>query len=355
MDKLIIRLQTTVYRFAPLMQQKKNLFIVAALFWILLISIPMLVDVFGQGPPPGQGPPKVDIFAQRVGNSILVTWENPSDTADDIVFRYTVSREVNKDDTFLPIFDSLRDIEDKIIDEKNGQEMFFFLDTDITPGNFYAYQISAGRTQGNPNPRLSDDTRPIFFDPQVQFVRSESNGHLIVGRTLAPITPVISWFDLFPIQEASAEDNVNSIFTTSLNPQAESFRLALEPVQQPNANGNCDQILEFGYSRNIKEGQDFQIVASIFETEIQTDDDTGTEVSVEVKILRYQKTFDDFSDTTKLKQKWLTIPPEEQTIVDYTAIEVQYDITGDLADPFEHRNLTFFETLFIVPLGNNAC
>jgi len=68
MDKLIIRLQTTVYRFAPLMQQKKNLFIVAALFWILLISIPMLVDVFGQGPP---GPPKVDIFAQRVGNSIL--------------------------------------------------------------------------------------------------------------------------------------------------------------------------------------------------------------------------------------------------------------------------------------------
>ena len=55
MDKLIVRLQTTLYRFAPLMQQKKNLFMVAALFWILLITIPMLVDVFGQGPP--QGPP----------------------------------------------------------------------------------------------------------------------------------------------------------------------------------------------------------------------------------------------------------------------------------------------------------
>jgi len=352
MDKLIIRLQTTVYRFAPLMQQKKNLFIVAALFWILLISIPMLVDVFGQGPP---GPPKVDIFAQRVGNSILVTWENPSDTQDRIVFRYTVSREVNKDDTFLPIFDSLRNIEEKIIDEKNGQEMFFFLDTDITPGNFYAYQISAGRTQGNPNPRLSDDTRPIFIDPQVQFVRSESNGHLIVGRTLTPITPVISWFDLFPIQEASAEDDVNSIFTTSLNPQSESFRLALEPLQKPNEQGNCDQVLEFEYKRNVKDGQDFEIVASIFQTEIHTDDDTGSEVSVEVKVLKHQKTFDDFSETTKLKQKWLVIAPENQKIIDFTQLEVQFDITGDLADPFEHRSLTFFETLFLVPLGNNAC
>jgi len=355
MGKLIIRLQTTVYRFAPLMQQKKNLFIVAALFWILLISIPMLVDVFGQGPPPGKGPPKVDIFAERIGNAILVTWENPDDTTDDIKFKYTVSRDVNRAESFTTIFNSVRDIEEKIIDEKNGQEMFFFLDEDIIPGNDYTYQISSGNPKGNPNPKKSDDTRPIFIDPQVQFVRSESNGHLIVGRTLAPITPVISWFDLFPIQEASAEDNVNAIFTTSLNPQSESFRLALEPVQKPNSTGNCDQVLEFEYKKNVKNGQDFEIVASIFQTEIHTDDDTGSEVSVEVKVLKHQKTFDDFSETTKLKQKWLVIAPEDQKIINFTQLEVQYDITGDLADPFEHRSLTFFETLFIVPLGNNAC
>lgn len=362
MGSLIIRLQTTVYRFAPLMQQKKNLFIVAALFWILLISIPMLVDVFGQGPPCADPPcvppgrqPKVDIEAERHGNVILVTWNNPLSTPNGIPFRYTILKEVNLDSNEFQIFDTLRNIQEKTVN-RDGEETYFHLDEDITGGNNYTYRIQAGAGQGQGNGRFSDVSQTIFIDPQVQFVRSESNGHLIVGRTLTPIIQVISWFDLFPIQEASAEDNVNSIFTTSLNPQTESFRLALEPVPRPDSQGNCDQVLEFGYSRNIKQGQDFEIVASIFETEIQTDDDTGTEVSVKVKILRHQKTFQDFSDTTKLKQKWLTIPPEEQKIVNFTSIEVQYDITGEFeGDPFEHRSLAFHETLFLVPLGNNAC
>lgn len=301
------------------------------------------------------GPPKVDIFAERMGNAILVTWENPDDTANDIVFRYTVSRDVNRTETFTPIFDSLRNIEEKVIDENNGQEMFFYLDEDIIPGNDYTYKISVGRVTGNPNPTLSDDTRPLFIDPQVKLIQSQANGHLITGRTLTPITP-ISWFDWNPFQLVNAEDNVISIFVTGTNPQAESYRLALEPSPKPNATGNCDQVLEFEYSRNQDKGQDFEVVASIFQTEIHTDDDTGVEISQEVKVVKHQEIFHDFSDTAHLKQKWLVVTPESQKIINFTSLEVQFDITGEFElNPFEHRNLSFYEVLFLVPLGNNAC
>jgi len=320
---------------------------------ILLLSGFVIYESYAQGG--GGGPPKVDIFAERMGNAILVTWENPDDTDNDIVFRYTVSRDVNRAESFTPIFNSLRDIEEKIIDETNGQEMFFYLDEDIIPGNDYTYLISAGRTQGNPNPTLSDDTRPLFIDPQVELTQSQANGHLITGRTLTPITP-ITWFNWNPFQLVNAEDNVNSIFVTGTNPQSESYRLALEPVPQPNATGNCDQVLEFEYSRNQDKGQDFEVVASIFQNEIHTDDDTGVEISQEVSILKHQETFIHFSDTAHLKQKWLVVTPESQKISNFTDLEIQFDITGEFElNPLEHRNLSFFEVLFVVPMGNHAC
>jgi len=325
-----------------------------------LLIIPIFVILFvgftlaySQGGP--KGPPKVDIFAERMGNAILVTWENPDDTADDIKFKYTVSRDVNRTESFTVIFDSQRNIEEKTINEKNGQEMFFYLDEDIIPGNDYTYQIGSGNPKGNPNPKKSDDTRPIFIDPQVKLTRSQSNGHLITERTLTPITP-ISWFDWFNPQLASAEDNINSIFVTSTNPQAESYRLALEPIPKPNGTSNCDQVLEFEYSRNADKGQDFEVVTSIFQTEIHTDDDTGVEISQEVKALIHQETFIRFSDTAHLKQKWLVINPNDQKITNFTGLEVQFDITGEFEpNPLEQRNLSFWEVLFIVPVGGHGC
>jgi len=328
-----------------------KLILLVPLFALLLIGT---TYAFSQGGPPG-GPPKVDIFAERMGNAILVTWENPDDTANDIKFRYTVSRDVNRDENFVEIFNSQRNIEEKIIDENNGQEMFFYLDEDIIPGNDYTYQIGAGRPTGNPNPQLSDDTRPLFIDPQVEILTSQSNGHLITGRTLTPITP-ISWFDWFEPQLASAEDNINSIFVTSTNPQAESYRLALEPTPKPNSTNNCDQVLEFEYSTNADKGQDFEVVASIFQTEIHTDDDTGVEISQVVKVLKHQETFIRFSDTSHLKQKWLVVTPNAQKITNFTGLEVQFDITGEFElNPLEHRNLSFWEVLFIVPVGGHGC
>ncbi len=300
------------------------------------------------------GPPQVDIFAKELtNNAILVTWENPSDTEDGIVFLYTIAREVNKTDTFVPIFDSLRNIEEKVIDENNGQEMFFFLDEDIVPNTFYAYQISAGRAQGNPNPQLSDDTRPIFIHPPSEFSQVQSKGHLIVGRTLTPITLIISWFDwLNPFQLAQAEQFTNAIFTTTLNPQTESYRLALEPVPKPEITGECTQSLEFEYTKNDVRGQDFSMVVSIFEIETQTDDDTGVEVSQEVELLRHQKVFQNFTDSTKLRQKWQVIDQDKQLIHDFTHLEVQFDITGGSGDP---RSVSMWEVLFLVPAGNKSC
>ncbi len=325
----------------------------ALLIPVIAVLLVGTTIAFSQGPPPG-GPPKVDIFAKEItNNAILVTWENPSDTQDEIVFQYTVSREVNKTDTFIPIFNSLRNIEEKVIDEENGQEMFFFLDEDVVPNTFYAYSISAGLTSGNPNPVLSDDTKPIFIYPPSEFTQVQSKGHLIVGRTLTPITPIIFWFDWFnPFQLVHAEQLTNPIFTTSLNPQTESFRLALEPVPKPDITGECTQSLEFEYTKNDVKGQDFEMVVSIFETEIQTDDDTGVEVSQEVKLLRHQKVFENFTDSTKLRQKWQVIDQDKQLIHDFSQLEVQFDIKGNPGDP---RSVSMWEVLFLVPAGNKAC
>ncbi len=323
-------------------------------FLILGFSLYEIAEVLAQGgPPPSSGPPKVDIFAREVtNNAILVTWENPDDVADDIVYRYSVSRDVNSTENFVEVFSSLRDIEEKIIDESNGQEMFFFLDSDIKPSHTYEYRISASAIQGNPNPVLSDDTRPIFIDDFVEFTKVESNGHLIVGRTLTPIQPILWWNDWFSPQLVSAEQLTNPIFTTSLNPKTESYRLALEPVPQPEGSTDCNETLEFEYTKNDVKGQDFDMVVSLFETEIQTDDDTGVEVAQEVKLLRHQKTFQNFTDSEKLRQKWHVVHPEDQKIYNYSQLEIQFDITGKNGDP---RQISMWQVLFTVPVGNKAC
>jgi len=302
----------------------------------------------------GGGPPKADIFARQVSDhSILVTWENPSDTADSIVYRYTVSRDVNRTETFTAIFDSLRDLEEKVINN-NGQEMFFYLDQDIQPNTIYEYRIGTAQVQGNPTPNLSDDTKQIFIHPREKVSQIESHGHLIVGRSINPITEIISWFNWFDIQQASADTFVNDIFTTTLNPFNESYRMMLEPIPSAeNKTLNCDEVLEFQYSKNNLKGQDMKIVTSIFEKQIVRDD---TPVSYsENYILRHQETFDDFTDSLKVKNKWMAIHSEDQAILNYSALEVQFDITADTTpDPNQYRSITIWDILFIVPEGNRC-
>ncbi len=302
-------------------------------------------------------PPKVDIFAEQVdSSSILVTWENPNDSQDCIIFIYTVYREVNKTDVFVPIFSSLREVEEKTINEETGQQIFYLLDEDIQPNTFYAYRISAGNSQGNPNPQLSDDTRPIFIDDFKDYSILQSNGHLILGRNITPVPPIIpivSWFNWFsPPQIASAETLTNPIFTTSLNPQTESYILGLEPIPKPEVVSDCTESLEIEYTKNQEDGQDFNVVVSIFETEIQTDDETGVEIPQEIKLLRHQKTFENFTDSTKIRHKWQVIEPEFQKIHNYSELEVQLDITGKSGDP---RSMSVWEVLFLVPNGVKAC
>ncbi len=302
----------------------------------------------------GGGSPKVDIFSKQVSDtSILVTWENPSDTEEDIPFRYTVYRDVNRSENFVEVFNSIRDIEEKIINN-NGQEMFFYLDQDIRPGNDYTYQVLTGRPKGNPNPQLSDDTRPIFIHPREKVNEITSHGKLITGRTLTQITPVISWFNWFNVQDAQADTFVNDVFTTSLNPQVESYRMILEPIPSPlNQTLRCNEIFDFQYSKNLAKGQDFVIITSILEKEITKDDNPPS--YQESYVLRAQHTFDDFTDSDKIKNKQFAIHPINQTILNYSALEVQFDIAGDFtADINEYRSITIWDMFFIVPEGNNC-
>ena len=205
--------------------------------------------------------------------------------------------------------------------------MFFYLDKDVRPGNNYTYSITSfDRTERIVKSIKSDNSITISIKPHVEQTESISHGKLISGPSLTPIKRTSFLFNLF--QFVNAETSPPSIFTTSLNPQNESYRLALEPIHVDRIKGNCNQVLEFGYSKNIAKGQDFEIVASIFEVQTQTDDITGEEISVDVHVLKHQKVFTDFSDSNKLKQKWFTIQPHEQSIYNFTGMEIQFDITG---------------------------
>jgi hypothetical protein len=313
---------------------------------LLTVCIPLAYSQ-GQG-----GVPKVDIFARQVSdNAILVTWENPDDTASNIPYRYTVSRDVDRSENFVVVFDSLRNLEETIVNER-GQEMFFYLDEDIQAGHDYTYQVGTANVQGNPNPVRSDDTRPIYINPRIHIPYVESSGHLIEGRTITPITPVISWFNwLEPFKLIHADTFINSIFTTSLNPQNEAYRLALEPIPDPNLNETCEQVLEIEYSRSDYEGQDFTVVATILEEEITRDDNPVSYTLSET--IRNQKTFLEFADSDKVRHKWFTIPPEVQSIRNFSALEVQLDVTGDFTiNPLEYRTLSIWDLRFIVPDGN---
>jgi len=322
---------------------------------LALISIGTELVYSQGGPPPNSGPPKVDVFARQVGHTaILVTWENPDDTADNIVFQYTVSRDVNRSEVFNTIFSSLRNIEEKITDT-NGREMFFYLDEDIKPGNDYTYQISVGNVKGNPNPKLSDDTRPITINPKVFPSNTLSQGHLIVGKTLTPIIQ-IAWWESF-IQLVNAETFVKDIFTTTQNPQQESYRLALEPIPNPNGTNNCDQSLRFQYSKDVDEGQNFDVITTIIEKQIIRDDyPNGTVIDVEVDTIRHQKTMkiDTFALSNTVKQKWLVINPNDQTILNFSNLEVQFDITGENVNQPDYRSLTFWNVYLLVPINQNC-
>jgi len=324
----------------------ERLTFVIPLLVLLTVSIPL---AYSQG---AGGAPKVDIFAKQVSdNAILVTWENPDDTAANIPYRYTVSKDVDRSENFVAVFDSLRDLEETVVNER-GQEMFFYLDEDIKAGHDYTYAVGTANVQGNPTPMFSDDTKPIFINPRIHFNYVESQGHLIEGRTVTPITPILFWFDWFvPFQLVQADTFTNSIFTTSLNPQNESYRLALEPIPSPSLNESCEQILEIEYSRSDYEGQDFTLVATILEEEIARDDNPQNYTLSET--IRNQKSFLEFADSDKVRHKWFTIPPEVQSIRNFSALEVQYDITGDFViNPLDYRSISIWDTRFIVPDGN---
>ena len=214
--------------------------------------------------------------------------------------------------------------------------------------------MGTAQVQGNPTPNLSDDTKQIFIHPRERVSQIESHGHLIVGRNINPITEIVSWFNWFDIQQASADTFVNDIFTTTLNPFNESYRMMLEPMPPAeNKTMNCDEVLEFEYSKNDLKGQDMKVVVSIFEKQIVRDD---TPVSYsENYILRHQETFDDFTDSIKVKNKWMAIHQENQAILNYSALEVQLDITADTTPhPNEYRSISVWDILFIVPEGNRC-
>ena len=63
---------------------------------------------------------------------------------------------------------------------------------------------------------------------------------------------------------------------------------------------------------------------------------------------------DKFAVSNTVKQKWLVINPEDQTIRNFTNLEVQFDITGENVTQSDYRSLTFWNVYLLVPSSKNC-
>ena len=311
-----------------------------------------------------RGPTEVFVFAERKGNAILVTWKTPIDTVEEIKYMYEVLKSTNGS-PFETIVFSERDIDEKVKTETK-EESFFHLDTKVKGGNSYSYQVATK----NPNDGtqiISEPSNVITLSDNTRQSITIAKAHLIEGRNLTAIpvpekdskitkTSWTSFFNIFKL--ANAETFVDDIFTTSQNPQEELYRLALEPIPSPNGTNNCDQKLHFRYEKDADNGQQFNVITSIFEIETVRDDigPNGTEVETEVETLRHQKniTIHEFAPGNTVKQKWFVINPANQTIINFTNLEIQFDITAENKTQEFHREVTFWDVFLQVPTNHNC-
>jgi len=286
-----------------------------------------------------------NISAERSGNAIIVRWEVPLQGNPE---KYIIQRSDNFE-PFVDRFETDRQDDNKIINKITKRQLYWKLDDTVSIGN-YSYRIVS--TQQNQQV-FAQPTETIEIKQFFERTVSKSHGHLVDTGPIPPITQIM-WYDfLNPFQYVNAEEILtDSIFVTSLNPQVESFRIALEPVPNPQFDDNCNQSLEFEYTKNADKGQDFTMTATIIEIIETLDDDTGFEVAGTEEIIRHQKVFKNFTDTTKIRQKWLSIQPEEQKIFDFNNVQVQFDITGLNGDP---RTMTMWDVIFYIPTGLKAC
>lgn len=296
---------------------------------VCTVGITLAVQAFAQQ---GGSPPKVDIFAEPRGDAILVTWENPDDTDVNIAFVYQVTRSINDDGNFAVIFDKQRDLDNRVVNPR-GNDIFFFLDEDVTAGNCYVYSVGAGRPTGNPNPVLSDDTRCI--EPNISEGRLLStNGFLIISNTSPPPQPPLMLGGIFFMAFAQSP---TPILTTTQNPQEEPYILALAPTPIPETTQDgCDQTIQVIHQTDQRGGQQIDITATLIENEIP----------------RNQGTIGTSDSDKRLFSRNLFIPFPDQVVQNFTDLKIQLDFTGRAGDP---RAMSVFEVILYIPEDNGAC
>lgn len=289
--------------------------------------------------------PTPTLSSNYIGRANQVSWIiPPSSTINNEQYRWTLQRDVDSSG-FIDIVNGQRDPDNKPID--NGVEYRFYLDENVQPARTYSYKMIFFSSNGR-NSTLTDVTSPITVPNESAFIYKASGKFLDTTRILVPRSPIIPiiYIPNMAEQVSYAETgNLSPQVISNPNPKDEPYLFALDPIPNPDEGAECSQILELIYKRNDSDfGQDLTVFATILENQT---------------IERNQHLFDntEISDSAgHIFNFWWVIPPSEQTIQDFSNLEVQLDIDSSTTlNPLDYRSLSIYQVNFYVPESNQVC
>ena len=246
---------------------------------------------------------------------------------------------------FVNIATGQRDPNNKPIE--NGIEVRTYLDQSVLARSTYTYQLLFESLNGR-NSTLSDRTTPILIPNESGFTFKSEGKVLQTTRILIPYSQVVPtiFIPSFEInsQNAYAETTgLQPLVISSLNPKNEPYLFSLDPVPSPLVGAECKQILELLYSRSADGGQDLTVFATVVENQAT---------------VRIQHLYDniEISDVSQIFNFWHAVPLSQQTIQDYSNLEVQLDISSSTTlNPLDYRSLSIYGINLYVSESNQVC
>lgn len=291
---------------------------------------------------PKPPPPKVEINAEFIGKAILIKWKLPINvTSNTEAYKWLLQRDINGLG-FVDIANGERDPNNKPIEE--GQEVNFYLDKSIGKGFTYTYKIFFVSVDGRDTTE-SDTTTSITVGRDETILTVSEGKLLLTTRVIIPQNPTIinTLFDLPDLINPTyaQTSGLQPLVTSSLNPKSESYLFSLNPIPNPDAITECNQILEILYKKSTNAGQDFTVFATIWENQT---------------IVRNQNLFPIIPSDKRIFNDMYIIPIEEQSIMNYDNLEVQLDIDSTIdLNPSNWRQLSIYGVKLYVPQVSLAC
>ena len=265
-------------------------------------------------------------------NSILIKWVISITEKENYVPYRWILEKSNDLKTWEIIADDNRSTDEKKILE-TGEEIHYYIDEKLQGGLVYYYRLTYAEPDGK-NQQVSSVTEPIEIPIKIrQGYLLKSIGTLIETKAIISPQPVL-------LQEAKAQVG-EPIIITSLNPQGESYLIALSPIPSPTySNDGCHQVIEIIHNQDQDLGQIIRVTSTVIE------DQTPQHQEI-IKLVDNNKR--EFA-------RFMFIDFSDQVIQNYTNLKVQLDFQADFElNPLNWRSINVYEINFYVPEDNGAC